>query len=153
VNRFPAGHPYLARAVKDLASLIRDSGMMMTDTNTDGFADGWTNTVSTAGTASIVTDGSVKGKWQRISKTSAQAGTAQVFRDITLLGTSITAFTATASTDTLGKVAHGLTEGERVQFTGRRRSSTPACRPQSMGSSTCRASSRQEPRQSGSHSC
>lgn len=117
VTRFPDGKPYLARGLNDSANLIGNSGLFQVDTNADGVGDGWQSALSTGATASIVTDGSVKGKWQRLAKANGQAGTAYVFRDITITGGTVSTITATAATDTFTKTSHGLTDGDRVQFT------------------------------------
>jgi lysophospholipase L1-like esterase len=114
--RFPDGQPYLSRGINDSANLLDPYGLFLTDTNADGIADGWTSALITGTTASLVDDGSVRGKWQRLSKVNAATGNAYIYRNISP-GTLITGVAGVASTDVFTKTAHGLVDGDKLIFT------------------------------------
>lgn len=85
-SRFSDSGIYLTQGVSDIANLVGNSSLFLTDTNSDGIPDGWQQSgITASATAALVasSNGDAKGQWLRLSKTNGQTGTAYVFLDIT----------------------------------------------------------------------
>jgi hypothetical protein len=135
---YPAGNAALAAAVvteyvktlpnievrrskaSDGTNLIPSGqGLFLTDTNADGLANGLSD-FSTGKTYSIVDDGLVAGKWQRVQRTAGATGNTLCRFDITTTQAAGTLleFSARLRTNGLAAQPQGVTSGMELRKTG-----------------------------------
>lgn len=71
----PDTKPRLVGSAADTSDLLGGVGLFLNDAGADGYGDGWTISGTAVGlTPSLVTDATILGKWQKISRAAGSTG-------------------------------------------------------------------------------